>query len=327
MGALLGEARKLPGGNGASLATKALSNFSIGVPDIVGQHNGVTIYAGGDDVLAMLPLDCALKCASQLAKAYQAEFTSKIGAEAAKQATLSGAVVYAHYHVPLRDVLKTAHHMLDDVAKDATGRDSLAIAVFKSSGITAQWSAPWEHIRDVGVAAKSDNIVDALRIELGGQPLTSCDLAESLSDSKPGHGVAEQRSAEFSSGFLYNVRERFAALTDKALTRPGEFGRLSQELCDNGNDLFKSVLVADYLRGKQKREAEGGTAEERHEERLSFAKAAIDLLLKLSQRVTRFRLEGSSPPKFKLKHHPDTLGIDGALVVRFLANDGKEDAE
>lgn len=297
MGALLGEARK-PGGVGETQATRALSQFSRHVPDIVSENDGITIYAGGDDVLAMLPLRDALLCAIALTDEYQRCFQAECGEAIAGLATLSGSIVYAHYHTPLRDVLATARHLLDDIAKEATGRDSLAIAVFKSSGINAQWSAPWKHIHeDEGGKLRGDggNIIDV--------------LVESLKRTDAG------RPGEFSSGFLYNVRDRFAALTDNALTRPGEFGKLSEDL--QRDSLFERVLEADYLRGLSHR---GG--EEVAEQNKDKAKEAIRRLLKVCQRVTR-----AKQPPFGIQREKNTLGIDGALLVRFLASEGKDDAE
>ena len=203
----------------------------------------------------------------------------------------------------MRDVHATAHHLLDDIAKDVTGRDSLAIAVFKSSGINAQWSAPWKHIREDesgNLRADGGNILD--------------DLVDSLKRTDAG------RPGEFSSGFLYNVRDRFAALTDNALTRPGEFGKLSEQLGEN--NLFERVLEADYLRGLSHR---GGV--EVAEQNKGKAKEAIQRLLKLCQRVTRKNVGTKDSPQFKMVREENTLGIDGALLVRFLASDGKEDAE
>ena len=71
-------------------------------------------------------------------------------------------------------------------------------------------------------------------------------------------------------------------MTDKALTRPGEFGRLSADLADN--DLLAKVLEADYLRGLSHR---GG--EEVAERNKVQAHEAIQRLLRLCQRVTRVR--------------------------------------
>lgn len=306
MGALLGEARKL-GGDGEQRATRSLSQFSRGVPAIVRDNNGITIYAGGDDVLAMLPLPDALTCAFQLVDAYRDAFAKQFREPAASTllngATLSGAIVYAHYHTPLRDVLATAHHLLDDIAKEATGRDSLAIAVFKSSGINAKWAAPWKHLRkNEGGQSQTDggNIID--------------DLVESLKRTDA------ERPGEFSSSFLYNVRDRFAALTDSALIQPGEFGKLSKDLQEE--HLFEQVLEADYLRGLSHR---GG--DDVAEQNKGKAKEAIQRLLKLCQRVTRKNFGTKDSPQFKVERDENTLGIDGALLVRFLASEGKEDAE
>ena len=302
MGALLAEARNL-GGDGEQRATRALSRFSRNVPDIVSQSDGITIYAGGDDVLAMLPLRDTLPCAISLTDEYQRCFKTECGEVIDGLATLSGSIVYAHYHTPLRDVLATAHHLLDDIAKDVTGRDSLAIAVFKSSGINTQWSAPWKHIREDesgNLRADGGNILD--------------DLVESLKPTDAG------RPGEFSTGFLYSVRDRFAALTDSALTRPGEFGKLSKDL--QQDRLFERVLEADYLRGLSHSRGEEGADQNK-----GMATEAIQRLLKLCQRVTRKNVGTKDSPQFKVVRDENTLGIDGALLVRFLASDGKEDAE
>lgn len=44
----------------------ALSDFANGVPRIVREHFGHCVYTGGDDVLALLPLSHALRCAREL---------------------------------------------------------------------------------------------------------------------------------------------------------------------------------------------------------------------------------------------------------------------
>ncbi len=52
--------------------SQALSNFALHiVPRIVAAHNGRLLYAGGDDVLAMLPAQNALDCASDLQRAFR----------------------------------------------------------------------------------------------------------------------------------------------------------------------------------------------------------------------------------------------------------------
>jgi len=301
MGKLLGATRD-ERDDGEKCVSQALNDFSTNVSRTVGNHLGVTIYAGGDDVLAMLPVETALTCGMQLADEYRAAFAKHLSPALSRSATLSGALVYAHYHTPLQQLLKSAHHLLDDVAKEATGRDSLAIAVYKSSGITAQWAAPWDHIRTHGTSASTTNIIDALLQDINGTPQAHTPNTPSSS------------RAEFSTSFLYNIRERFSALTDSALTRPGEFGTLATELTENNDDLLTSVLLADFLRG-QARQHNNATPES--------ARTAIRRLLKLCQRVTR----RSGPDDATIQIDTNTLGIDGALLVRFLASESAKDAE
>jgi CRISPR-associated protein Cmr2 len=121
-----------------SNVTKGLARFSSQVDATVRQHGGNTIYAGGDDVLALLPLEGAIPAALALRKAYRGAF-AEIPA-----ATISAALVFAHFHVPLRHVLREAHRQLDDVAKDGNGCGSLAVCVLTQSGVTREWVSTWE---------------------------------------------------------------------------------------------------------------------------------------------------------------------------------------
>ena len=105
---------------------KALSKFTEEVQQVVTKHQGVTIYAGGDDVLAMLPVEDALSCANALAECYRRSFGDKH-----PQATLSATVLFAQMRVPLRTVLAEARRLLNEEAKDGNGRNSLAAAVYK----------------------------------------------------------------------------------------------------------------------------------------------------------------------------------------------------
>ncbi len=116
--------------------SRALSTFDARVEYIAREHHGVTVYAGGDDVLAMLPVPQALECADQLAAEYAAAF-------APHSATLSAAVLFTHIRVPIGGALDHAHRLLDDVAKEANDRDSLVGAVLKPGGPHCQWATSW----------------------------------------------------------------------------------------------------------------------------------------------------------------------------------------
>ncbi|QDT31139.1 type III-B CRISPR-associated protein Cas10/Cmr2 [Thalassoglobus polymorphus] len=280
MGGLLSEARE-KSSESEQAVTRALGQFADQVPKTVCEHDGVTIYCGGDDVLAMLPVPNALRCATALSDLYQQSFNNVCDSGVAKEATISAAVVYCPFRAPLREVLSSAHHLLDDVAKDQTGRDSLAIAVMKSSGLAAQWSAPWKEIRK-----DNQTILDLLAEHLRG---------------------TGDRPSELSSGFLYQIRERFARLTDQPLSKPGSFGHLPE-----GIDL-EVLLRAEYLRVSNLH----GQINEQTDSPSEAGNDLLGLLTTVCRRIYR--------DKDKQTHINElSLGMDGPLVVRFLASEGEE---
>ncbi len=278
MGKLLSEARASSQDEGERQVTAALGRFAAGVPETVGSYDAVTVYCGGDDVLAMLPVGQALPCALALSKLYRNCFAQACPKKLAEEATISGAIVYCPFRAPLREVSATAHRLLDSVAKDQTGRDSLAIAVLKSGGITCQWSAPWNHVEENGKTIL-DRLVDHLR-------------------------GSEGRPGELSSGFLFQIRQRYSLLTNDPLVAPGRFGQLP-----TGMDVYP-ILLAEYLRVRSRHDE---VEEESGSKPTCKAKETIDLLLMVCRRV--HRTEGIDT---------NTLGIDGALLARFLAGESQE---
>ena len=122
----------------------ALARFVEQVPDTIADRNGVTVYVGGDDVLAMLPVTTAVDCAVELRRAYDAAFQPLQLKATGRRATASAAIVFAHYRCPLRDVLTCAHAQLDGMAKEGNGRNSLAVAVMLSGGINRRWVGSFE---------------------------------------------------------------------------------------------------------------------------------------------------------------------------------------
>lgn len=111
-----------------------LEKFTEAVLKIVQKNDGFLIYAGGDDVLALLPLEDALICAYELHEHYATCFDKPV------TTSLSAAIEYTHIKMPLASVLKDAHHLLDKVAKEQTGRDALAVRVWKPGGQVLEWA-------------------------------------------------------------------------------------------------------------------------------------------------------------------------------------------
>lgn len=189
----------------------ALNAFSHQVEDVVKSHNGITVYAGGDDVLALLPLDDALRAAAALRQKYREAFRVQASGILENRATISAAIIYAHNHAPLKLIFQYAQELLSQKAKDETGRDAVAISVWKTGGPMLTWSAPWQVI-----------------IQENGT-----NLLEKLVQDFSGSGGDEKK---FSSSFFYNLRKRFSIMArDKWL--PGDMD-------------LERLLGAEYMRSR-----------------------------------------------------------------------------
>ncbi len=175
--------------------SEALNQFTSCAGDIVRQHNGFLIYAGGDDVLALLPLENALDAAAALQADYKAAFAQHSPQGKPIDSTLSGAIEFVHIHTPLTRVLRDAHQLLDDIAKKETGRNAIAVRVWKPSGVALTWAMPWEQALD-------DN--GKVRIS---------QVAQEFACQHPGSD-----GQRFSSKFFFRMQEvleRFGAGADK----------------------------------------------------------------------------------------------------------------
>jgi len=130
----------------------ALANFALHVvPGIVREHHGELIYAGGDDVLALLPVARVLSCAHALYQAFRADFLGN-GQDPGRlmmgsRATLSAGVAVVHHKEDLRYALERARRA-EKAAKNQ-GRNALVLAVCRRSGEHAQVLCPWGFVPTV----------------------------------------------------------------------------------------------------------------------------------------------------------------------------------
>lgn len=264
--------------------TQGLADFTKGVPDIVKQENGFLIYAGGDDVLAILPLEDAITCAAKLRKHYLDCFTAKPAQGGQKErlhipTTLSGAIEFVHIKTPLTKVLHDAHHLLDEVAKDGRGRDALAIRVWKPGGLQLEWAQPWE---------------------IALIPQTNQTYLEKIAESFQTIGKNDD---QFSNKFFYKIRERFAMLNPE---------KGSQQASVLSDDNALAVLAMEYLNsGKSDMKT------------MDQAKDHLHPLLIQCRPVTRILKDHKEQPIADWKRS-ERLEADGALLVRFLAQKGVE---
>ncbi|MGV0761527.1 type III-B CRISPR-associated protein Cas10/Cmr2 [Tistrella mobilis] len=116
--------------------------FGTQVTQTIRRHDGICIYAGGDDVLALLSVPDAVTCARELRQHWMKAAGEAMGE--GSRPTISAAVIFAEATVPLRLVLARAHEVLDGVAKNGNGRDSLAADIIRGGDFSRSWVSQWD---------------------------------------------------------------------------------------------------------------------------------------------------------------------------------------
>jgi CRISPR-associated protein Cmr2 len=96
---------------------------------------GRVVYAGGDDLLALLPLDDAVPAAFAVRREFMAD-DLKLGT------TISAGMAIAHHQAPLSMALREARRAEQKAKRD--GRDALCVAALKRSGEHVWLSARWD---------------------------------------------------------------------------------------------------------------------------------------------------------------------------------------
>lgn len=284
--------------------TKGLSDFTKQVETIVCEHSGFLVYAGGDDVLAILPLEYAMDCAVELRTAYDAVFR-EINKEARKeqpedkqvwiQTSISAAIEYAHIKTPLGKVLGDSHKLLDNIAKDQHGRDSIACRVWKPGGLQMEWGMPWNKALDDDNRVILDVIADQFRA---------------------GKDEYDEECEQFASKFFYRIRERFELLNPTDVGENPIFDVRDSE----GFDKAVSLMAMEYLNS--------GVAKANQIKTMEQARVIIKPLLTQCRHVVRkvdYQGDTKSKPticcEIEAKHG---FKADAALLVRFLAHKGIE---
>ncbi len=102
------------------------------------KHAGRVVYAGGDDVLAFLPLPTALAAAEDLRKAYAGKMAGLLDSP-----TMSAGIAIAHHLSPLSEVLRAARQA-EHMAKEEYGRNAITVAFRRRGGAPVTMGAGWE---------------------------------------------------------------------------------------------------------------------------------------------------------------------------------------
>ncbi len=161
--------------------SRRLSAFAAQASHIITEHEGSLVYAGGDDVLALLPLHTLLQCAQELHNRFGAvinpanpaiRFTDASGHEP----TLSVGIAIVHHLEPLSDALALAR-AAERAAKAVKDKDALAIVLSKRSGadvtVRGRWGSLDRRLQQFVTMHRLDALPDGAAFQLR-------DLAERL---------------------------------------------------------------------------------------------------------------------------------------------------
>ena len=114
--------------------SRKLADFARQVK--IDAEDGLLIYAGGDDVLAVVKATRAIEIAQNLAKQFQ-DTVREDGV------TASAGIAIGSSKAPLQDLIHEAH-AAEGRAKHGYGRDALAVSVLKRSGEILKWGCAWD---------------------------------------------------------------------------------------------------------------------------------------------------------------------------------------
>ncbi len=133
--------------------SRALSGFAVAARDVVEkEHCGLLVYAGGDDVLALLPVETAAACADTLRHSFNEVMKTACKAildRGAPLPTLSVGIGVGHVMDGLAWLLelsRRAERMAKQPpSRDGQGRNALAMILAKRAGGERSWRSSWTH--------------------------------------------------------------------------------------------------------------------------------------------------------------------------------------
>lgn len=217
--------------------SEALADFSLyAVPAVIAEAKGKLIYAGGDDVCAVLPVSTAIGAARLISRLYSEPFRffreggpawgepiigqwrpepgkMSIHLGNAPGISISAGILICHHKKPLYVAMRRAHELLE-LAKSRGGRNAMALELEKRSGGPVTWITNW-----------NSKVPDQLAIaQLKGKSLLYCffKTVEAMASGPGGR--------ELSSSLIYRLREFSYGIESIVKTHPDKLSKFIESL-------------------------------------------------------------------------------------------------
>lgn len=171
--------------------SRRLSIFALEyVRKIVEEDNyGKLVYAGGDDILAFLPVENVLNCAYELQKAFKEVLS--------KKATMSAGVLIVHHKYPLYLALKKVSEA-EKKAKNFYGKNAFCVTFMTHGGEEREFGGNWElkeFVEDLIENFHEGKIPDTF-------PYQYLKIVEELYDGNSNDGIKEVLKSELKRIFM-----------------------------------------------------------------------------------------------------------------------------
>lgn len=238
--------------------SEALGDFSMyGVPDIVAHNGGQLVYAGGDDVFAVLPIDNVLSAAREIRDVYCLRFIHldlqgnsisldsgyslepgklSLSLGKANGISISAAILIAHHKEPLSRLISDAQDLLKVKAKGEMDRNACAVELRKRSGGSRYFARKWDDHASW----------DAFEKLIREKNLVSNSLIYRLESMRPGiESILRKEDADLHPFLGFNVKR--SASTDKE--RVEEISKLLASVIIDPENRFdpQGLIIAGFL--------------------------------------------------------------------------------
>ncbi len=231
----------------------------VEVPDIVESDVlGRLVYAGGDDVLALLPAEHALVAAENL----RAKFAEKFQQE---KLHISTGIAFVHRTHPLQAAVLAAKNAQERAKKDY-GRNALAVALLQRSGEPLYMGLKWEVFNTENMLRTVEvlwHIVRAMATDVLSHSL-AYDIEHVIYTFADREMPAEPRQKEFERMYkrryqgndeVYKTDELYGVDLCKAILALGEYGVIDRNSNPSPAQAWPDVInwlrLARFLAGEE----------------------------------------------------------------------------
>lgn len=181
--------------------SRTLKNFSLHhVPRIIRENQGVLIYVGGDDVLALLPASKALQTARKLNKVFKKSFDANNRLLMGAESSMSAGIVYSHYKYPLYYAMEESRKAMRTAKDGPYDREAFLLKMIKSSGGINAGGGDWRS------APHLEKIIEAIKKGILSSQFIYRLMAEARKLGKP-DGENNEKIAEKEKNMLIDLVE------------------------------------------------------------------------------------------------------------------------